>query len=68
MTIALDDDFKLSRIEAQGWNMAQEYMSDQTGVPDEFRIAELNPYRADPARHRWAAGFTKAVTALYEKP
>ena len=67
MTIVLDDDFRLSRVEAEGWNMAHEYMIDQTGKPDEFRIADLNPYRADPARHRWSAGFNKAIAAMHMK-
>jgi len=67
MPIVLDDDFRLSRVEAEGWNMAQEYMTGESGKPDEFRIADLNPYRADPARYRWSAGFRKALAALYAK-
>jgi hypothetical protein len=67
MTTTLDADFKLSRIEAQGWNMAQEYMIGRTGKPDEFQISDLNPYRADPARRSWSAGFNKAVAVMSAK-
>lgn len=67
MTTTLDDDFRLSRIEAEGWNMAQEYMTDLIKKPDEFQIADLNPYRADPARRRWSTGFHTALTAMNEK-
>jgi hypothetical protein len=67
MTTTSNDDFKLSRIEAEGWNMAQEYLPDQVKKPDEFQISDLNPYRADPARRRWSAGFNKALTAMCAK-
>ena len=67
MTIALCDDFRLSRIKAGGRNMAQEYMPGQVGTPDAFQVADLNPYRADPARLRWSAGFRKALTGRHAK-
>jgi len=67
MTIESSDDFRLSRIEAEGSNMAHEYMPGQVGKPDEFQIADLNPYRADPARRRWSAGFRKALTGMQAK-
>lgn len=67
MTTTRDDDFRLSRVEAEGWNMAQEYMRDQIKRPDEFQVADLNPYRADPARRRWSMGFNKALTAMDAK-
>jgi hypothetical protein len=66
-TTTVDYDFRLSRVEAEGWNMAQEYLPNQAKKPDEFQIADLNPYRADPARGRWASGFNKAVIAMYAK-
>ncbi|MEI9931561.1 MAG: hypothetical protein WDM89_13740 [Rhizomicrobium sp.] len=64
MTTTTSDDFRLSRVEAEGWNAAQRYMVDQTGEPDDIRTADFNPYRGDPARGRWAAGFRKAVAAM----
>ncbi len=35
--------FRLSRIEAQGWNTVRRFMLDQTKRPDDDRIAELTP-------------------------
>jgi len=63
MTTDANDDFRMSRVEAEGWNAAQRYMVDQEGPPDDIRIADFNPYRGDPARGRWAAGFRKALAA-----
>jgi hypothetical protein len=62
-----NDDFRLSRIEAEGWNAAQRYMVEDAGEPDDVRVADFNPYRGDPARRRWAAGFHRAVAALGAK-
>jgi ribosome modulation factor len=67
MTTKANDDFRLSRIESEGWNTAQRYMAEKTGRPNDIRIAEFNPYRGDPARSRWVAGFRKAVTAMDAK-
>jgi hypothetical protein len=64
MAAIADDDFKLSRIEAEGWARAQEYMPEQINKPDEFQIADLNPYRGDAARRRWSAGFKKAMATM----
>jgi hypothetical protein len=55
--------FRLSRIEAQGWNAARRFMLDETKRPDDDRIAELNPFPADPERARWHAGFQNALNA-----
>ena len=63
MTINSTDDFRLSRIEAEGWNAAHRYMVDQSGEPGDIRVADFNPYRGDPARGRWATGFRKALAA-----
>ena len=63
MTTEANDDFRMSRVEAEGWNAAQRYMVDQEGAPDDIRIADFNPYRGDQARGRWATGFRKALAA-----
>jgi hypothetical protein len=67
MKVDLDNDFRLSRIEAEGWNAAHRYMIEETTAPDEFQTSDLNPYRADPARGRWLVGFRHAVTAIGAK-
>ena len=67
MTTNTNDDFRMSRVEAEGWNAAQRHMVDQTGEPDDIRIADFNPYRGDPARSGWAAGFRKALAAMGAK-
>jgi hypothetical protein len=61
----MDDisEFKLSRIQAEGWNAAQKYLI--SGNPsDEKKIAALNPHSSDTARARWFAGFNNARDRL----
>lgn len=67
MTTNEQDDFRLSRIEAEGWNAAQRYMADESVKPDDIRVADFNPYGGGDARSRWAAGFQKAVAAMGAK-
>lgn len=67
MTNPRNDDFLLSRIEAQGWNAAQRVMSGETKVPGDARIAQLNPHACDPERARWRTGFKNAVGQLETK-
>ena len=62
-----NDDFRLSRIEAEGWNAAQRYMADESAKPDDIRVADFNPYAGGAARSRWAAGFRNAVAAMGTK-
>jgi hypothetical protein len=56
-----NDAFRLSRVEAHGWNAAQRVLSDGARLPDAARIAKLNPHAADPERARWLAGFENAL-------
>lgn len=67
VTSRSDDDFLLSRIEAQGWNAAQRLMSSEAQAPQEARIAKLNPHASDPARARWHAGFKNALAQMGAK-
>lgn len=56
-------EFKLSRVQAEGWKAAQVYLVN--GNPDDEKtIALLNPYRTDLERARWYAGFNSAVAQL----
>jgi hypothetical protein len=54
--------FRLSRVEADGWNQAQRAMTDDA-LGDEGRISLLNPHATDPERARWHAGFRRALDA-----
>ncbi|HWA91242.1 MAG TPA: hypothetical protein VG889_14490 [Rhizomicrobium sp.] len=63
MTTNANDDFRLSRVEAEGWNAAQRYMVNEAVRPGDIRAADFNPYRGDPARGRWSAGFRNALAA-----
>jgi len=67
MTIKENDDFRLSRIEAEGWNAAQRYMADESAPPDDIRLSDFNPYGGGAARSRWTVGFRKAVVAMGAK-
>lgn len=58
-----DSAFRLSRVEAQGWNEAQRVMREDALPPDEARVALLNPHLADPERARWRVGFGNALGA-----
>jgi hypothetical protein len=58
-----DTGFRMSRIQAEGWNAALNYLV--SGNPgDQKKIAALNPYRTDLERSSWYAGFNKAVEKL----
>ena len=58
-----DDAFRLSRVEAEGWNKAQSVMTDDALLANEGRVLPLNPYLTDPERARWRTGFTNALVA-----
>jgi hypothetical protein len=50
--------FQLSRVYAQGWNAGKRLTADAR--LDAKAMDELNPYKAEPQRARWAEGFFKA--------
>jgi hypothetical protein len=55
-----DNAFALSRIHAEGWNAAHEFLNG--GDPaDAEKIAALNPYGGAAERARWYAGFNSAL-------
>ena len=56
-----DDAFRLSRVEAHGWNAAQRVLGGEARPPDAARIAQLNPHTSDPERARWRTGFENAM-------
>jgi len=57
----VSDLFRLSRIEAEGWNTARQTPLTDLPQMDETKIASLNPYAKEPERARWSAGFAKAL-------
>lgn len=56
--------FRLSRIQAEGWNAARKFLLD--GIDDK-KIAALNPYKEASAKARWHTGFTGALEAAETK-
>lgn len=56
-----NDAFRLSRVEAHGWNAAQRVLASEANTPDDARIARINPHSSDPERERWRVGFMNAV-------
>lgn len=54
-------EFRLSRVQAEGWNAARKFGGDRG---DAKKIALLNPYRTDLERARWFAGFNSALERL----
>ena len=53
--------YRLSRIQAEGWNAAHRIDANTLDRFDATKIEYLNPYTADPERTRWSAGFTSAL-------
>lgn len=56
-----EDDFRLSRIQAEGWNTARRMPLARLATLDTAEIAALNPYIHDPEQMRWNAGFASAL-------
>lgn len=55
--------YRLSRIQAEGWNAAHHAVSTAPDVSDSAKIDSLNPYRTGPERTRWKIGFTSALAS-----
>lgn len=55
--------FRLSRIEAEGWNAARRVPLAVLVQLDNAKIAALNPYVHDPEQMRWNAGFANALAS-----
>lgn len=60
----MNSDFRLSRIQAEGWNAARGLAASRLAEMDEEAIAKTNPYANDPERSRWQAGFRSARESL----
>lgn len=55
------EDFKLSRIYAEGWKAAN-ILSAKEGAESALKtMAALNPYAKEPKRSRWHDGFATAL-------
>jgi hypothetical protein len=50
--------FRLSRVYAQGWNLARTLKGSE----------QANPYSAEPERGRWQAGFADAQKTAERQP
>jgi hypothetical protein len=55
------DAYRLSRIQAEGWNAAHVIDASALDKLDAAQIEILNPYACDPERTRWSTGFTSAL-------
>jgi hypothetical protein len=56
--------FRLSRIQAEGWNAARRLPVTRAAEPNDSEIDALNPYRQGAARLRWNTGFRSALESL----
>ena len=59
--MSADGAYRLSRVQAEGWNAAHRVPSTAIDGFDASKIEAMNPYASDPERTRWAAGFTSAL-------
>ena len=62
MTITNSETFRLSRIYAEGWNVANRLATREVEALDLSKLLKLNPYTLEPDRTRWTSGFTEALT------
>ena len=62
MTVTTNETFRLSRIYAEGWNMANRLATREVEALDFGKLATLNPYTLVADRTRWTSGFTEALT------
>jgi hypothetical protein len=53
-----DTAFRLSRLYAEGWNVANKLSSEESSDFDAQKMAALNPYPVDPERAKWSEGFS----------
>lgn len=50
--------FLLSRLYAEGWNVANKLTAEQASDFNAEKMAALNPYSEDPERAKWSEGFS----------
>jgi len=55
------DAFRLSRIQAEGWNAARRLPASHLAEMDHEKVDALNPYSTKSERIRWNAGFQGAL-------
>lgn len=53
--------FQLSRIYAEGWNIAIKLSAEDAAAMDAPAIAARNPYANEPELSRWRDGFAAAL-------
>jgi hypothetical protein len=56
-----DNAFRLSRIQAEGWNAARRIATAELAELNDQDVEALNPYQEDSERIRWNAGFQSAL-------
>jgi hypothetical protein len=59
--VKAENAFRLSRIQAEGWNAARRVPTTQLAGMNEKQVDALNPYSKDSERIRWNAGFNSAL-------
>jgi hypothetical protein len=62
-----DSAFRLSRVQAEGWNAARCIPAAQIEELDDGKAGALNPYRKGPERRRWIAGFKNGLKSLQRR-
>ncbi len=50
--------FQLSRLYAEGWNVANKLTAEESSDFTAQKMAALNPYPDDPERSKWSEGFS----------
>jgi hypothetical protein len=63
--VKAESDFRLSRIQAEGWNAARRVPASRLGELNGDAIDRLNPYSKDFERIRWRTGFNSALESWH---
>lgn len=58
-----ESDFRLSRIQAEGWNAARRIPASHLAELNAKAVEALNPYSKEFERIRWSAGFNDALAS-----
>lgn len=61
--VTRSDAFRLSGIQAEGWNAAKRLAPSDVEELDRGKLAALNPYTIESDRSRWTEGFNQALAA-----
>jgi hypothetical protein len=61
--VRTENAFRLSRIQAEGWNAARRIPASDLAELNDKKVDALNPYSKNSERIRWSTGFNSALAS-----